>query len=170
MSEYDRQRDIDAEGQRAAIYHGKQQRTDAFDPDPPTRAYVDILKSTIDDLRTTISQLQAEIERIRKERDRERKHVSKLMEERDHARKALDAANGRIRELHHNPASGARATFERCRIALEHASHALDGVVSLDDEDEGKDGGSATCQHAKRTVDGALKEVRAALGGSNDKG
>lgn len=43
------------------------------------------------------------------------------------------------------------------KTALEHASFALDGVVALDDEDEGKDGGSDTCQHAKRTVDRALK-------------
>lgn len=49
--------------------------------------------------------------------------------------------------------------------ALQHASFALDGVVALDDEDEGKDGGSDTCQHAKRTVDRALRALagRAAL-------
>lgn len=44
--------------------------------------------------------------------------------------------------------------------ALQHASFALDGVVSLDDEDEGKDGGSDTCQHAKRTVDRALRALK----------
>jgi hypothetical protein len=35
------------------------------------------------------------------------------------------------------------------------------GVVALDEEDEGKDGGSDTCQHVKRTVDRALKSVAA---------
>jgi hypothetical protein len=44
--------------------------------------------------------------------------------------------------------------------ALQHASFALDGVVSLDDEDEGKDGGSDTCQHAKRTVDRAIRALK----------
>lgn len=44
--------------------------------------------------------------------------------------------------------------------ALQHASFALDGVVALDDEDEGKDGGSDTCQHAKRTVDRALRALK----------
>lgn len=48
--------------------------------------------------------------------------------------------------------------------ALQHASFALDGVVALDDEDEGKDGGSDTCQHAKRTVDRALAAIRALKG------
>jgi hypothetical protein len=56
-----------------------------------------------------------------------------------------------------------RSTLELCKLALEHASFALDGVVSLDDEDEGQDGGSATCQHAKKTVDRALKKVDATL-------
>ena len=49
--------------------------------------------------------------------------------------------------------------------ALEHASFALDGVVALDDEDEGKDGGSETCQHTKRTVDRALAAIRAVASG-----
>lgn len=46
------------------------------------------------------------------------------------------------------------------QTALEHASFALDGIVALDDEDMGKDGGSATAQHTKRTVDRALKAIR----------
>lgn len=49
--------------------------------------------------------------------------------------------------------------LETTQKALEHASFALDGVVANDDEDEGKDGGSDTCQHAKKTVDSALKKV-----------
>lgn len=44
--------------------------------------------------------------------------------------------------------------------ALSHASFALDGVVALDDEDMGNDGGSDTCQHAKKTVDRALALLR----------
>jgi hypothetical protein len=47
------------------------------------------------------------------------------------------------------------------QTALEHASFALDGIVALDDEDMGKDGGSATAQHTKRTVDRALKALLA---------
>jgi hypothetical protein len=54
-----------------------------------------------------------------------------------------------------------KSTLDLVKTALEHASFALDGVVSLDDEDEGKDGGSDTCQHAKKTVDRALKKVNA---------
>lgn len=53
--------------------------------------------------------------------------------------------------------------------ALTHASFALDGVVALDDEDEGKDGGSDTCQHAKRTVDRALKRIRALADGGESE-
>lgn len=53
--------------------------------------------------------------------------------------------------------------------ALTHASFALDGVVALDDEDEGKDGGSDTCQHAKRTVDRALKRIRALTDGGGSE-
>ena len=55
----------------------------------------------------------------------------------------------------------AAGVLEPTKTALEHALFALDGVVSLDDEDEGKDGGSDTCQHAKKTVDRALKKVNA---------
>lgn len=54
------------------------------------------------------------------------------------------------------------------QTALEHASFALDGVVALDDEDMGKDGGSATAQHTKRTVDRALKALRALTDGGHD--
>lgn len=83
----------------------------------------------------------------------ERKHVAKLMEERDHARTQLALANARL-------LSGQVAdALALAKTALEHASFALDGVVALDPEDEGKDGGSDTCQHAKRTVDRALKKV-----------
>lgn len=53
------------------------------------------------------------------------------------------------------------------QTALEHASFALDGIVALDDEDMGKDGGSATAQHAKRTVDRALKALRSLQGGED---
>lgn len=48
--------------------------------------------------------------------------------------------------------------------ALEHASFALDGVIALDDEDMGKDGGSDTCQNAKKTVDRALAKARSLTG------
>lgn len=53
--------------------------------------------------------------------------------------------------------------------ALTHASFALDGVVALDDEDEGNGGGSDTCQHAKRTVDRALKRIRALADGGGSE-
>lgn len=56
------------------------------------------------------------------------------------------------------------------QTALEHASFALEGIVALDDEDMGKDGGSATAQHTKRTVDRALKAARSPLNGGSDHG
>lgn len=49
--------------------------------------------------------------------------------------------------------------FKLIKTALEHASFALDGVVAMDEEDELPNGDSETCQHAKKTVDRALKTL-----------
>ena len=87
--------------------------------------------------------------RLEIERDRERKHVARLMRDLDSNRKRAEQAEARIRAY-------AKIDFALIKTALEHASFALDGVVALDEEDEGRDGGSSTCQHAKRTVDRAL--------------
>lgn len=43
--------------------------------------------------------------------------------------------------------------------ALTYAAQCLDGVVSMDEEDEGKDGGSATCQSCLKLVNRALGKV-----------
>lgn len=115
-----------------------------------------------------MSAISREIERLQTERNRERKHVARLMEERDSARRELEAANGRIIALNQKALSSIYPVLELCKLALEHASFALDGVVSLDEEDEGKDGGSDTCQHAKKTVDRALKKLVASLDGGRE--
>lgn len=43
--------------------------------------------------------------------------------------------------------------------ALTYAAQCLDGVISMDEEDEGKDGGSATCQSCVNLVNRALGKV-----------
>lgn len=98
--------------------------------------------------------------------------ASTLRQERDEARlnaaqwKANFGAMAKARTAHIDRAGRLTAllaeagkVLDKTQTALEHASFALDGVVSTDDEDEGKDGGSDTCQHAKTTVDNALKKV-----------
>ena len=40
-NDWDRQRDIEAEGQRAAVYHAKKTRADLRTPDPRTAALVE---------------------------------------------------------------------------------------------------------------------------------
>lgn len=64
--------------------------------------------------------------------------------------------------------AAARAEIDRLREGLRstetpltHASQCLDGIVSMDEEDEGENGGSATCQAVKKVVDRALKRIRA---------
>lgn len=47
--------------------------------------------------------------------------------------------------------------------ALEYSQHALDCVVALDDEDEGKDGGSATCQDCVKINKRAISLINQAL-------
>lgn len=68
-------------------------------------------------------------------------------------------------------AESAEAEIAALRVALaateqplKHASQCLDGIVTQDEEDMTKDGGSATCQSVKKTIDRALKNVRATLG------
>ena len=70
---------------------------------------------------------------------------------------AIERENERLRE-----------TLRSAIQPLEHAAHVLDGVTALDEEDEGADGGSATCQAVLRTVKSALKRIRAVLTGGNN--
>lgn len=95
-----------------------------------------------------------EVERLTRERDQERRHVARLMRDLEHNRRRAELAEGALL------ASG-KLDLALIKTALSHASFALDGVVALDDEDEGKNGGSATCQAAKKTVDRALASLTA---------
>lgn len=47
--------------------------------------------------------------------------------------------------------------------AFDYAKQCLDGVVSLDDEDEGEDGGSAACQATVKIIKRAEKKLAALL-------
>lgn len=103
--------------------------------------------------------LAADLKRTTRERDKERKHVARLMRDLESARKR--AERGEVL---------ASLDLTLVETALAHASFALEGVVAEDDEDMGKDGGSATCQATKKTVDRALSKVRASLQTGEEQG
>lgn len=103
---------------------------------------------------TSPAELEALV-RLETERDRERKHVSRLMQERDHARQSLRQANDRIAKL--------LAVLGRNKTALEYASQCLNGITANDDEDAAPDGYSKTCRDAKRVVDSSLTALIRAL-------
>ncbi len=98
------------------------------------------------------NRLAADLKRTTKERDKERKHVARLMRDLESARKRAERGEAL-----------ASLDLTLVETALAHASFALDGVTAEDDEDMGKDGGSATCQATKKTVDRALSKVRSSL-------
>jgi len=56
-----------------------------------------------------------------------------------------------------------KLAMEQARKALEYSNQCLSGVISLDDEDEGKDGGSATCQDCIKINNRAIKSIERAL-------
>lgn len=59
-----------------------------------------------------------------------------------------------------------RIALEQAKEALEYSNHCLDGVTASEDEDEGEDGGSATCQACVKINKRALRSISRAL----DKG
>jgi chromosome segregation ATPase len=99
-----------------------------------------------------------------KHRDAAEALMEEMTRQRDEARAAygdcIETQNLSVAEIER-----LRGALEATEQPLALASHCLDGIVSMDDEDQGKDGGSATCQAVKKTVDRALKRVRAALSG-----
>jgi hypothetical protein len=63
-----------------------------------------------------------------------------------------------------------REVLEKSRLPLQQAAVCLDGIVCLDDdEDLGKDGGSASCQAVMRVINSAVKRIDAALNPEGDK-
>lgn len=148
------------------------------------------LLEDLDDAATLLASQEAEIERLNERvvaesaaTDASQRRAMRFEQRVAALEGALDAANNEVTMLvswcasHGDEPDLLLQEFERlnalnetlettlrgCEKPLEHASQCLDSIVSMDDEDQGKDGGSATCQAVKKTADRALKNVRAAL-------
>ncbi|MBN9236056.1 hypothetical protein QV13_12555 [Mesorhizobium hungaricum] len=100
-------------------------------------------------------EMKERAEKAERERDAAQANAFDAAVAHGNARRHADAAEAEVARL--------REALPLVETALSHASFALDGVIAMDDEDMGKDGGSATCQDTQRTVDRALKSLRAAL-------
>lgn len=63
---------------------------------------------------------------------------------------------------HASPTDRVTEALREARQALEYSINALDGVIAHDEEDMGKDGGSAACQATIRINRRALAKIDAA--------